>query len=72
MDSDLLTLCAVGRSGGVEEVNLSGGRLLSDTALSHLEQNRDCEIHKICGMYTSVCWARYDGFCCTSVLEQAA
>lgn len=34
VDSDLLTLCAVGRSGGVEEVNLSGGRLLSDTALS--------------------------------------
>ena len=42
MDSDLLTLCAVGRSGGVEEVNLSGGRLLSDIALSHLEQNLWC------------------------------
>lgn len=72
VDSDLLTLCAVGRSGGVEEVNLSGGRLLSDTALSHLEQNGDCEIHKNCGMYISVCWARYVGFCCTFVLEQAA
>ncbi|CAK8985613.1 Uncharacterized protein SCF082_LOCUS211 [Durusdinium trenchii] len=33
VDSDLLTLCAVGRSTGVEEVDFSGGKLLSDFVL---------------------------------------
>lgn len=33
VDSDLLTLCAVGRSTGAQEVDLSGGKLLSDLAL---------------------------------------
>ena len=33
VDSDLLTLSAVGRSTGAEEVDLSGGKLLSDLAL---------------------------------------
>ncbi|CAJ1341043.1 unnamed protein product [Effrenium voratum] len=39
VDSDLLTLCAVGRLTEVEDVDLSGGKLLSDVAMGTFLQD---------------------------------